>query len=68
MDFFHAAIIAAIMLFSVSVRAQQVSDEVLPEAKTAVATKFEFLSPKVEASLAAKARGNRFWQKIGWFM
>ena len=57
MDFFHAAIIAAITLFSVSVQAQQVSDEALPEAKTAVATKFEFLSPEVEASLAAKARG-----------
>ena len=57
MIFFNSAIIAAITLFSVSVHALQVSDEVLPEAKTALATKFEFLSPEVEASLAAKARG-----------
>ena len=57
MIFFNSTIIAAITLFSVSVHAQQVSDEVLPEAKTALATKFEFLSPEVEASLAAKARG-----------
>lgn len=47
---------AAITLFSVPVQAQQVSDEVLPEAKTVLATKFEFLSPEVAASLAAKAR------------
>ena len=57
MIFFNSAIIAAITLFSVSVHAQQVSDVALPEAKTALATKFEFLSPEVEASLAAKARG-----------
>ena len=57
MNFFYSAIIAAITLFSVPVQAQQVSDEVLPEAKTALATKFEFLSPEVAASLAAKARG-----------
>ena len=57
MNFFYSAIIAAITLFSVPVHAQQVSDAVLPEAKTALATKFEFLSPEVAASLAAKARG-----------
>ena len=57
MNFFYSAIIAAITLFSVPVQAQQVSDEILPEAKTALATKFEFLSPEVAASLAAKARG-----------
>ena len=57
MKIFYSAIMAAMMLFSVSVQAQQVSDEVLPEAKTALATKFEFLSPEVAASLAAKARG-----------
>lgn len=57
MKIFYSAIMAAITLFSVSVQAQQVSDEVLPEAKTALATKFEFLSPEVAASLAAKARG-----------
>ena len=57
MKIFYSAIIAAITLFSVPVQAQQVSDEVLPEAKTALATKFEFLSPEVAASLAAKARG-----------
>ena len=57
MNFFYSTIIAAITLFSVPVQAQQVSDEILPEAKTALATKFEFLSPEVAASLAAKARG-----------
>ena len=57
MIFFNSAIIAAITLFSVSVHAQQVSDVALPEAKTALATKFEFLSPEVAASLAAKALG-----------
>jgi gamma-glutamyltranspeptidase/glutathione hydrolase len=57
MNLFYSAITAAITLFSVPVQAQQVSDEVLPEAKTALATKFEFLSPEVAASLAAKARG-----------
>ena len=40
MKIFYSAIIAAITLFSVPVQAQQVSDEVLPEAKTALATKF----------------------------
>jgi gamma-glutamyltranspeptidase/glutathione hydrolase len=45
------------MLLSVSVKAQQVSDEVLPEAKTALATKFGSFSPEVATSLAAKSRG-----------
>ena len=41
----------------VSGHAQQISDEVLPEAETALAIKFEALSPDVADSLAAKARG-----------
>lgn len=41
----------------VSAHAQQISDEVLPEAETALAIKFEALSPDVADSLAAKARG-----------
>ena len=41
----------------VSEHAQQISDEVLPEAETALAIKFEALSPDVADSLAAKARG-----------
>ncbi len=57
MNFFYSAIMAAITFLSVSAQAQQVSDEVLPEAKTALATKFKFFSPEVVASLAAKARG-----------
>ena len=39
MKIFYSAIMAAITLFSVSVQAQQVSDEVLPEAKTALSNK-----------------------------
>jgi gamma-glutamyltranspeptidase / glutathione hydrolase len=57
MKFFNSAIMVALTLFSVSVQAQQVSDGMLPEAKTALAIKFESLSPEVAASLAAKARG-----------
>ena len=41
----------------VSEHAQQIPDEVLPEAETALAIKFEALSPDVADSLAAKARG-----------
>jgi gamma-glutamyltranspeptidase/glutathione hydrolase len=57
MKIFFPAIMAVIMLLSVSVKAQQVSDEVLPEAKTALATKFGSFSPEVATSLAAKSRG-----------
>ena len=47
----------ALTLLSVSVQAQQVSDAVLPEAETPLATKFGSLSPEVATSLAAKSRG-----------
>ena len=57
MKIFFPAIMVVIMLLSVSVKAQQVSDEVLPEAKTALATKFGSFSPEVATSLAAKSRG-----------
>ena len=40
MKIFFPAIMAVVMLLSVSVKAQQVSDEVLPEAETPLATKF----------------------------
>ena len=45
MKIFFPAIMAVIMLLRMSVYAQQVSDEVLPEAETALAIKFESLSP-----------------------
>jgi len=57
MKILFPAIMVVIMLLSVSVKAQQVSDEVLPEAKTALATKFGSFSPEVATSLAAKSRG-----------
>ena len=38
-------------------QAQQASDGVAPEAETALAIKFEALSPEVATSLAAKAKG-----------
>ena len=57
MKIFFPAIMVVIMLLLVSVKAQQVSDEVLPEAKTALATKFGSFSPEVATSLAAKSRG-----------
>jgi gamma-glutamyltranspeptidase/glutathione hydrolase len=57
MKIFFPAIMVVIMLLSVSVKAQQVSDEVLPEAKTALATKFGSFSPEVATSFAAKSRG-----------
>ena len=47
----------ALTIILVSEHAQPISDEVLPEAETALATKFEALSPDVADSLAAKARG-----------
>ena len=54
---FFPTIMVALTLLSISVQAQQISDEVLPEAETALATKLEALSPEVATSLAAKARG-----------
>ena len=49
MKIFFPAIMAIIMLLSMSVQAQQVSDEVLPEAETALAIRFESLPPEVAA-------------------
>ena len=57
MKFLPPAIITVLTLLTASVQAQQVSDEVLPEAETALAIKFEALSLEVATSLAAKARG-----------
>ena len=57
MKIFVPAIMAVRMFLSMSLQAQQVSDEVLPEAETPLVTKFEALSPDVANSLAAKARG-----------
>ena len=54
---FFPTIMVALTLLSISVQAQQVSDEVLPEAETTLATKLEALSPEVATSLAAKAKG-----------
>ena len=51
------AIIAASIFLAMSVQAQQVTDEVAPEAETAIATKFEAISSEVATSLATKARG-----------
>ena len=69
MKFLPPAIITALTLLAVSVQAQQVSDEVLPEAETALAIKFEALSPEVATSFAAKARGEpilaKDWMEMG---
>ena len=51
------ALIFASALLSVTSHAQQSTDAVAPEAKTALATKFENISPAVAASLAAKEMG-----------
>jgi gamma-glutamyltranspeptidase/glutathione hydrolase len=57
MKILFSAIMVTLMLLSAPVRAQQASDEVVPETETSVGLKFEVLSPEVAASLAAKARG-----------
>ena len=57
MKILFSAIIVTSMLLSAPVRAQQASDEAVPETETSVELKFEALSPEVAASLAAKARG-----------
>ena len=57
MKIFFSTILLALSIILVSGHAQQISDEVLPEAETALAIKFEALSPDVADSLAAKARG-----------
>ena len=57
MKIFFSAIMVTSMLLSAPVRAQQASDEVLPETETSVGVKFEAFSSEVAASLAAKARG-----------
>ena len=54
---FFPTTMVALTLLSVPLQAQQVSDEVMPEAETALAIKLEALSPEVVTSLAAKARG-----------
>jgi gamma-glutamyltranspeptidase/glutathione hydrolase len=57
MKIFFSTIMLVLITVLVSEHAQQISDEVLPEAETALAIKFEALSPDVADSLAAKARG-----------
>ena len=57
MKIFFSTIMLSLTIILVSKHAQQISDEVLPEAETALAIKFEALSPAVADSLAAKARG-----------
>ena len=57
MKILFTAIMVTSMLLSAPVRAQQASDEVLPETETSVGVKFEAFSSAVAASLAAKARG-----------
>jgi gamma-glutamyltranspeptidase/glutathione hydrolase len=57
MKILFSAIMVTLMLLSAPVRAQQASDEMVPETETSVGLKFEALSPEVAASLAAKARG-----------
>ena len=57
MKIFFLAIMVTSILLSASVRAQQISDELLPEPETSVGTGFEAFSSEVAASLAAKARG-----------
>lgn len=52
-----ASIMAASTFFTMPLKAQQASDGVVPEADVTLAVKFEAISPDVEASLAAKARG-----------
>ena len=57
MKIFFPAIMAALTLLSVSVQAQQVSDEVLPEAETPLAIKFEALSPEVADFACSEGQG-----------
>ena len=57
MKIFFSTIMVVLITVLVSEHAQQISDEVLPEAETTLAIKFEALSPDVADSLAAKARG-----------
>ena len=57
MKIFFFTIMVVLTIILVSEHAQPISDEVLPEAETALAIKFEALSPDVADSLAAKARG-----------
>jgi gamma-glutamyltranspeptidase/glutathione hydrolase len=57
MKIFFTAIMVALTFLTMSVQAQQASDGVSPEAETALAKKFEALSPEVATSLAAKAKG-----------
>ncbi len=57
MKIFFTAIIVTLTFLTMSLQAQQASDGVAPEAETALAKKFEALSPEVATSLAAKAKG-----------
>jgi gamma-glutamyltranspeptidase/glutathione hydrolase len=57
MKIFFTAIMVALTFLTMSLQAQQASDGVAPEAETALAKKFEPLSPEVATSLAAKAKG-----------
>ena len=54
MKIFFTAIMVALTFLTMSLQAQQASDGVAPEAETALAKKFEALSPEVATSLAAK--------------
>ena len=47
MKIFFSTIMVVLITVLVSAHAQQISDEVLPEAETALAIKFEALSPDV---------------------
>tara|TARA_B100001093_G_scaffold512621_1_gene582823 strand:- start:232 stop:2025 length:1794 start_codon:yes stop_codon:yes gene_type:complete len=57
MRIFFSTILVTLTLLLISLQAQQISDDVLPEAEIASAIKFEALSSAVADSLAAKARG-----------
>ena len=53
---FTATMVATIF-FAMSLKAQQASDGVAPEAEVSLAAEFDAISPEVGASLAAKADG-----------
>ena len=57
MKILSTATMVATIFFAMSLKAQQASDGVTPEAEVSLAADFEAISSEVEDSLAAKADG-----------
>ena len=58
-----AATMVATIFFALSLKAQQATDGVAPEAEGNLAAEFDAISPEVGASLAAKADGKPVFAK-----